>query len=473
MTITGTNRLIHWTTTGESSAVGESPFGVFIEADLAGGEVVPAVLAEDGTFAIDVAPSGPYWLRIVDGRHSREDVYLYTDATTVDLDRDVVGSDRGVATSADTRLVIDAAGLSPWQDSDDGDVLIPDLGYSSSLFPFFAANTPVTDDSALVDLTYFWVTQPLPSQPQGDDALFAQLRPAHDDALGLDYTTPIKMFQSAPVTIADGATATVTGTFVDPPALDVPINWTRSAFVAQGAAMHAPGCTAVLDDEIYWVHALPDHAAHGDFARRFGGIADIPDAGPRVIDQIFSLDETDLVGTFHVRNPYPSDWLHARYSVSFAIRCPLAGLGAPGNTEAEIGVITDQLGNDPVVPLIGPVTAVQIAGRDANGPQAGVGSAPTISWSAPGFGKATSFEVHLQEVDLSPFGGLAVHETAELIVPGDITSVPLPRDVLLSGATYMLQIRAISRAGQTTKTAPFRSGIPLGYADLFTSYFQP
>jgi len=471
--ITGVNQLIHWSATGDSTAVGTSPFDLYLEADLADGSVVPADLADDGSFSIPVAPSGAYWLRIIDGRTSREDVYLYTDATTLDLGRDRVGNDRGQATSNDTKVVVDADGLSPWQDTDDGDVVIADLGYRSAFGTYFAANTPLTGDQALADLTYFWVSEPLPSTPQGDAALFVQVRTAHDDALGLDYMTPVKMFRSKPLAIADGATATVTGSFVDPPALDIPIHWKRSAFVGLAAATHVPACNAELDSETYWVHALPGHGAHGDLANAFGGAEDIPEFGPRVIDNTFSVDTTDLDGVFHVLDPYPTDWLHARYSVSFSIGCALPGLGAPGNAEAEIGVITDQLGDDPVTPLVGPVSAPQISGRSLDQPQLGVGGTPVISWTAPALGTATSFELHVQELDSSQFGGITLHEVAELVVPGDVTSVTLPRDVLLDGVTYQLQIRAISRAGQAPRTAPFRSGMPLGFADLFTNYFQP
>jgi len=471
--ISGVNRLIHWTANGDSTAVGRAPYDVYVEADVPGGDVVPALLADDGSFTIPVAPTGPYWLRIVDGRELREDVYVYTDATTLDLGRDVVGTDRGVASSNATEVVVDADGMSPWQDTDDGDIVIPELGYRSAFATFFAANPPSAGQDALADLTYFWVTQPLPATTEGDEALFVQLRTFHDDALALDYVSPVKAFRSKPIAIADGGTTNVTGTFGDPPALDVPLHWKRSTFAAQGVAMHPAGCTDELDDESYWLHALPGHAAHGDPSRQFGGTGLVPENGPRVIDQILTYDTTDLDGTFHVLNPYPSDWLHARYSVSFHITCDIPGFGAPGNAEAQIAVITDQLGSDPVVPLVGPVGAPQINGLDLDRPQGSVGPAPTISWTAPSLGTATSFELRIQEVDVSPFGGIVLHETAELVVPGDVTSVTLPRDVLLDGALYTLQIRAVSRAGQLARTAPFRSGIPLGFADLFTNYFQP
>ena len=472
-TIRGVNRVVHWDVAGASTSVGESPIGVFIEAQLADGSREPARVSDDGTFSIDATPAGPYWLRFVNGKHSREDVYLFSDATELDLGRDVVGNDGGLATSLDTQLVVDAGGLSPWQDGDDGDFVIPELGYRSSIITFFSANTPITGDTSLADLTYFWLQQPLPASSQGDDTIFVQVRPAHDDALGLDYDAPVRTFQSAPIAIADADTARISGTFADPPAFDVPLHWARTGFAAQAPAMHPPTCTDELDNEIYWVHAMPGHGARGELSRSFlDPEFGIPDNGPRVVDDVFTLDTTDLSGTLHVTNPYPADWLYARYAISYAISCPVPGAGVPGNAEAEIGVVSSDLSTT-ITPLVGPVSAPTIGGHDLSQVQTGVGTEPTISWTAPAIGTATAFELHISEVDLSQFGGLMLHEDVELIVPGDVTTIMVPQGVLAAGTAYQIRIRAISRTGQDPRTAPFRSGMPLGYADLFTNYFEP
>jgi hypothetical protein len=239
--------------------------------------------------------------------------------------------------------------------------------------------------------------------------------------------------------------------------------------------MHVPSCTDELDNESYWVHALPGHGARGELSRAFlDPEFGIPDAGPRVIDEIFTLETRDLSGTFHITNPYPSDWLYAKYSVSFAVSCPLAGLGSPGNAEAEIGLITAEIGGPSVANLeLGPASAPQIDGLDLREPQTGVGGEPTVSWTAPAIGTPTAYELHISELDNSPFGGLTLHEDVELIVPGDVTSVTLPQDVLADGTIYQIRIRAIARDGQNARTAPFRSGMPVAYADLFTNYFVP
>ena len=468
--ITGVNQLVHWDAQGSSHAVGESPEDVFIEVELPGDDVRPAMVADDGTFEIpDVAPTGPYWLRFIDGKAVRGDLYLWTDATEIDLGRDVVGTTTARATSASTFVQVDATGMAPWSIAT-GDWLMAGLGYWSAIDTFFAGNVPQPGETALSNLTYVWQGEPV--TPSADPT-FVELQPRHDDALAMDYNSPVKAFTPKPLGIADGATTHITGTFTDVPMVDIPVRWARSAFFAQVDAMHAPGCEQDLGLERYWVQALPGQGAHG--ALQLTGVnefAGIVDSGPRVIDDVVLDGETDLNGTVHVGNPYPADWLYAKFSLIFDITCPLATGITPGGGVAEIGVLTTDLATA-AVPLVGPVSAVEIAGRDLGVPQNAVGLDPTISWSPPALGTPTSYEIHISEVDRSGLGGFMIHEDAELIVPGDVTSITLPHDVLATGTIYELRIRAITRTGQQTTTAPFRSGMPVGYADFTTSFFEP
>jgi hypothetical protein len=469
-TIAGVSRVVHWDEAGNSTAVAEPARDRYITAELASGDVVPAAIADDGSFTIAAAPAAPYWLRLVD-TIARADTYVFSDAAMIDLGRDVVGGHDGVAASPATLVLVDAPGLAPWQDGDDGDFVIPDLGYQSSIATFYAANLPVAGDTGLHD-AYAWQAQPIAAR--ADAAVFVQLRPAHDDALALDYVAPVSTFRSTPFAITEAATTQVGGTFTAPTPLDVPVRWTRSAFIAEAAAMQPAACAHDLDIETYWVHALPAHGAHGELARTFDDGSNVPENGPRVVEPVFVDGTSDLDGSLHVGNPYPRDWLYAKYELAFVIQCPLPDGRSPGNAEAAIGVVTDDL-DTAAVPLVGPVGAPQIAGRDLMSLQLGVGHAPEIRWTAPAIGTATSFELHLSEVVLAgPFGGGAsLHEDAVLLVPGDVTTITLPRDVLADGTLYTLRIRAITRAGQAVATAPFAAGLPLGYADLYTGYFQP
>ena len=469
--ITGVTRVIHWDPTGQQTAVDNTHFDVYVEAELPGGDVRAATVADDGSFSIDGdAPTGRYWLRLVDGPASHEDVYILTDQTKLDLGRDVVGNAGTRAQDPDTHLVVNATGLATWANGDDGELVLPGLAHVTSILPYYATGTPNAGDTAL-NTDYAWFGQPMSSTPA--DAYVVQERPTHDAALSFDYTTPIKAFHPAPVAIEEGTTSQVRGTFVDPPALDVPVHWMRSAFVAQAAAMKPAECGDALELESYWVHALPGHGTYGPLDGVDDALDGTPAYGPRLVQAFYSVDQTDLVGTLAVRNPYPADWLYAKYSMTFAVGCGLPDGSVPGNAQVSIGLLTSKLDDTPVTPLVGPVANPQIGGLDLLVPQVGVGLNPTVSWQAPAVGSPTSYEVKLLELAIGD-SGYTMIEDATLVVPGSVTTITLPRDLLQSdGTIYAIEIRAISQPDQDVASAPFRSGMPLGYADLLTNYFIP
>ena len=124
--ITGVTRVIHWDPTGQQTAVDNTHFDVYVEAELPGGDVRAATVADDGSFSIDGdAPTGRYWLRLVDGPASHEDVYILTDQTKLDLGRDVVGNAGTRAKDSATHLDVNAMGLASWSNGDDGDLVPP------------------------------------------------------------------------------------------------------------------------------------------------------------------------------------------------------------------------------------------------------------------------------------------------------------------------------------------------------------
>jgi len=467
--ITGVDQIVHWDEARSSHASASRPDDLYLEAVIADDDIRPASIAADGSFAVPGdAPAGRYWLRIVDGRLTRDDLYVLTDATTLDLGIDVVGDSDEVSTGDTTRIVVDATGLAPWQDRDDADFVIANAGFQSSLATFYASNTPIAGDTAL-HVTYVWEALPLAAQPTA--ASLVQIETAHDDALGIDYDAPVKMFRTDTVTIAEGETTQIAGAFTDIPAFEVPVNWKRSAFAAQAAAMHPPGCAHEVDSETFWVHALPGAGAHGVLARGFDDLlGGVPSFGPRIVDEVVPLlAETDLAGTLHVANPYPDDWVYAKYEIAYAVTCP----SGPWFADAAIGLVSD-LFSTPVVPFVGPVGAPTIEGRDLFTPQDGVGLTPTIRWAPPAVGTATAYELHISELRPAGLGGgRMLREDAELIVPGDVTEARLPPDVLVPGTRYVVRIRAITRVDQQAASAPFRAGMPFGYADLYTSDFQP
>src|SRR3569623_1673920 len=207
--LTGVTRVIHWVPTGQQTAVDNTHFDGYGEAELPGGDVRAATVADDGSFSIDGdAPTGRYWLRLGEGPASHEDVYILTDQTKLDLGRDVVGNAGTRAQDPDTHLVVNATGLATWANGDDGELVLPGLAHVSTILPYYATGTPNAGDTAL-NTDYAWFGQQMSSTPA--DAYVVQARPTHAAALSFDYTTPIKAFPAAPVAIEEGTTSQVTG----------------------------------------------------------------------------------------------------------------------------------------------------------------------------------------------------------------------------------------------------------------------
>jgi hypothetical protein len=458
--ITGSLRVMHWDLAGSATAVPDRADLLYIEAQIPSDEttvVIPARVHDDATFTIDASPTGPYWLRVVDNRRVSEDVYLWTDALTLDLGRDVVGSDTGLAASVATQLVFDGDGLSPWQESDDGDLYLPALGYWSAIETYFATNAPSLGDTGVHALTYDWQAEPLPP-PAGDDAYLVQLQQFDAPTVGIKGLAPVTMLHADHVSIAEAGTTHVAGAFTDVPPRDIAVRVPRTQFVAQTVA--AATCMPTLSAEELWVHAQPAHGGHGSPARAFSPqFLEVPDDGARVVHDVQFADASDLDGTLHVASPYPADWLYSKYAATFDITCPIPGITGVFEGTAAVGAIVP--GDAVIAPSVTPVQAPNIA-------------LPTLSWTPPAVGAPTSYELHLSTIVPSGgFGGPRSRESAVLIVPGDVTSIALPHELFAPDALYVFRIRAVVEPGQATRTAPFRSGSPYGYADLYTTVFQP
>jgi hypothetical protein len=96
---------------------------------------------------------------------------------------------------------------------------------------------------------------------------------------------------------------------------------------------------------------------------------------------------------------------------------PVTAPGATSSATADAGIIaeeeeTEERAAAPIAPVLSPVTAPLVNGKDAFAAQTGVGTQPTLSWSAPALGEATSYSVSITEVavDQSPgnVGGTAL-----------------------------------------------------------------
>jgi hypothetical protein len=124
----------------------------------------------------------------------------------------------------------------------------------------------------------------------------------------------------------------------------------------------------------------------------------------------------------------------------------------------------------PIVPVIGPPKAPRVNGADAFAVQRGVGLQPTISWSAPSLGSATSYIV---DVVADPSCDLAGQITGVSAVIHSGTSFKVPAGILKTGRPYRAFITARQAPWDVLDAGPFRTGTPLHSAQSVTSEFIP
>lgn len=171
-------------------------------------------------------------------------------------------------------------------------------------------------------------------------------------------------------------------------------------------------------------------------------------------------------------NPYPADWERVQdVQVGFAVATTLPATMQPLATSVAMSVLdrVDALLTGPIVPRLGPVRAVQIAGAAAEEVRTGVGFTPRVSWSPPALGQPTLYTLNIRRLE----------QTIEKINPVSVstiytggTEVIVPPRLLQRGQWYQILIAAIA-ADAARPGAPHRSSFPRVRAEFLTGRFTP
>lgn len=169
--------------------------------------------------------------------------------------------------------------------------------------------------------------------------------------------------------------------------------------------------------------------------------------------------EPNQPSAIDLASPFPASWgrqTEATYAVTFTRSVgdggtPVAFNGfvsAVDNSASLTGTVT---------PRLTPVRDPQIAGRSLLDDQSGVGTSPTLSWSAPQTGTVSSYRVSVTEVTPTGAGALV-----RLYTRG--TSVTLPPGILQAGRAYVIEAEALSFGeGAISFTIPYAlSGVVSG-----------
>lgn len=464
-TITGSQVVHH--RLYDRSTVGETPTDLWdtvIEAHVPAGNgwvVRPGTGHRDGTFEIEDVPDGHFWLRVA--RRPFGESFYWTDADHISFDEDSLGPEVPDSAGTGDRLQLDLDGLAAWEDGDELAWFVPeDFVFDVSLFDDRPPGTGTTELQTAVD----WTGRPLARVPAGEPAYLVQYRTQR--LAGVDVRAPVRAAQPTIEQVA-GVDGTLDATLTAPAPTPYRLAWARDEFEAQRAAIH-PTLAGPSFFHSFTLFALPDNIdgdLWGFFEYPVAMLAD-----PSILEGTTPLD----LGELPIASPFPREWLVDSYVTAFPVDFPLPD-GTPQTLEAVIGQRSHELSTatGPARPLVTPLRAPKIGGRDAFRAQAGVGTTPTISWSPPATGTATSYRLQIIEGITDPPVPFRPgwYVSAELVVPGDVTSVRVPADVLRPGATYGIVVRTFAQPGHEVTTRPFQQRATAGFADAVLGPFTP
>ena len=412
----------------------------------------------DGTFSIENVPEGYYWLRF-------GSTYVWTSASFVDWSFDAFGRADGVypATSP-TNLSLTLANLNAWQGQDELAMEVPNQGTALSL-PLASAditNPPSLGATALSGFTINFagsaISFPLLDASKGDQAYLNQLttRPAGSET----YRALAKSYVAPATTMTDGVATNLSGGFLDiAQTSTLRLNWQRSAFAAFAPSINP---TAVPSGNYFFTYAYPLSSTYGLPFNAFQ-LLDYTGTGTGDID----------FGDLPYGNPFPSPWsVAAETYQGFDVSYLAPGATTPVVLTRYSYQATTALptATAPVKPLLGPVQAPKINGKDLFSNQVSVGTTPVLSWGSPLVGPASGYVVTCYRL-------FASGSTSSLQAVGRFrtrtSSIQIPSGILTAGNTYVITIASLRATGVDISSTPFRTPLPYAFTTLRSAIVAP
>jgi hypothetical protein len=434
-----------------------------VEAQVPDGDgwtIVGGVGHRDGSFDIDGLPDGPVWLRFAE-RPAGQDFY-WTDAEHMSFDEIVLGPSNPPRSDENDHLDLAVDGLDPWQDGDQLAWFVPGQVVFENDATISAPPAAGTTD--LGGLAVPWSGRPLADVGPSTPAFLVQYR-LQTFAPGIQLLSPLRAGHPTIHQVA-GTDNTLATTVAAPPALDYHLAIARDEFEALRTEVH-PHNAGASDSHNFGMTAYPTLVDGTLWVGEEYPVLQVWD--PAFLDGTAPLD----AGVLSIPNPYPREWLTDQYVSTFPVSLPLPD-GSPRTLEASIGTRrTDFTG--PLEPAITPLRAPTIAGRDLFTNTTGVGLTPQLAWQPPRIGTPTAYQIQIIEANANPPPPFRPgwYITGNLYVPGDVTSVRVPANMLHTGTTYAIIARTIAQPGMDVRTWPTRTGAVAAFADAITGTFTP
>jgi hypothetical protein len=373
-----------------------------------------------------------------------------------------------------TTVQLELSGLAAWQQGHYLQIVSPNAGMTLAGIENALPVYPGLGATALGGQAVDWraIAAPLVDVARGDSTWVAQMEPANHVYARLTRAGAARDFA-----VGDGRSAKLTAALA-PVAQDrtLALHWRGAAFAAL-AAQAGPGAQPAPAPAIS-IRAVPEALArNGNLQSSFyTGLPSLVDFGP--ISGAADLDQTVTYG-----NPFSTlgaslgaspgarwtEVVTVAYALPVSIRMP-EGVGTVlalmvSATPAEALAKTGEL-----APAITPVRDVKLGGQSLDAARSGVGTAPSLTWTAPATGTATGYTVTVHELEGSRLG-VNIKKVATLHTRS--TQIKLPAELLRAGANYTFTITAISAPGVDLTTRPFAGSLPYASADHVTARITP
>lgn len=423
--------------------------------------VRPGTGHRDGSFEIEGLPDGHVWLRVA--RRPYGETFYWTDADHVSFDESILGPEFPSSGVDGDKLQLTIDDLAPWEETDELAWFVPeDLVFDTNILSLRPPAPKTVDLEGAID----WTGRALAELGPDEPAFVVQYR-TQTTGDGVDIRAPLRAARPR-VDQQAGLDGALAATMTTPPILPYRLAWARDAFEAQRTAVHPTRAGASIGHG-FSLFALPGLVGPEMWMASEYPVATLID--PSLLDGTTPLD----LGELAIPNPFPRAWLADLYVVTFPVEFPLPD-GTPMTLEAVVGRRSTELTTaGPVTPVVTAIREPQIAHRDAFTPLTAVGMMPELSWKAPAVGAPTSYRLQIIEAVVAPPEPYRPgwYVAAELIVPGDVTSVRVPADVLRKGSTYGIVVRTFAQPGQDVTTRPFLAHGSAAFADTILGPFTP
>lgn len=458
--ITGSRRVTVWSDTGKSGpwpTIDTRAPATVVARTLDGKSPVTASFDSSGAFQIDGAPTGPYLLEFNPGSGARR--FFRTESTVVDLGGDLLGRLDVRSPTQPTQVTFAVSGLFP---ADPGD-LVEITCSNASVWERIAPQQTLSAGATSASLPFAWAARPtqLVSGPSGDVLYVHQLSTQSDLATGLTYQMARTWAGEPSLSIVDGLNQTVPVTLAPVSSSGrLAVSWRPSKFEA--SLPDWPAASEVRQHGLY-VEGIAWGLDLGPDPRVGNPDLLILQAGPGTPDALLdlvygrflpSLWKERLQAVMAVREQFPFQGGTIFYSVAMAI-------------QASMDALPSELG-----PTVGPPRSPRIGDQDATQVRAGVGTGPTISWSAPRIGTPDYYVVDLARLTINgsqiSFTEVAQFHTTE-------TRAQFPEGTLTGGTQVVAFVTAIREPTShfATAPAPYRRHFPRDVAQTATAPFSP